>query len=72
MFGAATGRWRSSAAASAPHVCICIFNQMLPANVIPYYFKFPMYAPLPVLSHTEDSESVKTTRVNVLQLRNSN
>lgn len=45
---------------------------MLPANVILMIYKFPVYEPLPVLSHAEDSESVKTTHVNVLQLRNSN
>lgn len=42
--------------------------QMLPANILSFLF----YEPLPVLNHKEGSESVKTTRVNVFQLRNSN
>lgn len=59
--------------ASALHVCICIFNPNVACKyVIPYYLIFLFYEPLPVLNHTEDSESVKTTHVNVLQLRNSN
>ena len=62
-----------SKCASAPRVCICIFKQNVACKyVIPYYLSFLIYEPLPVLNHVEDSESVKTTRVNVLQLRNSN
>lgn len=40
--------------------------------VIPYDISFLFYEPLPVLNQREDSETVKTTHVNVLQLRNSN
>lgn len=45
---------------------------MLPANVIPYDVSFLFYAPLPFFNQREGSETIKTTRVNVLQLRNSN
>lgn len=59
--------------ASAPRVCLCTFNPNVACEyVIPYYFSVLCHEPLPVLNHREDSESVKPTRVNVLQLRNSN